>query len=117
MNSKIISADSHMDLGWLPADVFTSRVEAKWKDRMPKIVDTADGRFWVCDGIRLGGVGAVGGSGRVYTPGRWKRADRFAESGLFTDGLGRPADPDQCWRDQDRDGVCAEVLYGLSSIS
>jgi predicted TIM-barrel fold metal-dependent hydrolase len=86
-------------------------------DRVPHIEGFGDGRYWVADGVRLSGVEAVGSAGRPYTAGRWRRADRFAETGLFDDGLCRPANPDQRWRDQDRDGVCAEVLYGLFGVT
>ena len=113
----IISADSHMDIGWLPPDVFTSRVKRQWADRVPRIEETTEGRFWVADGIRLSGVEAVGSAGRPYTAGRWLRADRFAETGLFEDGLRRPANPAQRLTDQDRDGVEAEVLYGLFGVT
>jgi predicted TIM-barrel fold metal-dependent hydrolase len=117
VNTPIISADSHIDLGWLPPDLFTSRVPSQWKERAPKIVETDHGQMWVADGVSLSGVASVGSAGRPYRPGRWKRADRFAETALFTDGLGRPANPEERWRDQDRDGVSAEVLYGLFGVS
>jgi uncharacterized protein len=116
-SEPMISADSHVDLGWMPADTFTSRVPSRWRDRAPVIVSTGDGDRWVADDIALSGVAAVGSAGRPYTPGRWQRADRFAETGLFSDGLRRPANPDERWRDQDRDGMHAEVLYGLFGIT
>jgi uncharacterized protein len=86
-------------------------------ERVPRIQQEADGRYWVADGVRLSGVEAVGSAGRPYTPGRWQRADRFADSGLFTDGLRRPANPAERIRDQERDGVVAEVLYGLFGVT
>src|SRR2546421_6051606 len=67
----VISADSHIDIGWLPADTFTSRVPASWRTRAPEIVDTDGGPKWVADGTVLSGVAAVGSRGRRYTRGRW----------------------------------------------
>src|SRR5678815_731759 len=112
IDPPIISADSHIDIGWLPADTFTSRVPAAWRDRAPRIVTTDTGeQQWVAGATMLSGVQAVGSRGRPYSPGRWQRADKMADTGLFTDGQCRPANPDARLLDQDRDGVAAEVLY------
>ena len=35
MGYRIISADSHLDLIWVPHDAFTSRAPAEWKDKVP----------------------------------------------------------------------------------
>src|SRR5436853_4140301 len=54
--------------------------------------------------------------GRLYEPGKMHRADRMAEAGLYTDGLKgirRPGDPDLRAKELDRDGVDAEVIYGV----
>jgi len=107
----VISADSHIDIGWLPADTFTSRVPESWRSRAPEIVDTDGGPKWVADGTVLSGVAAVGSRGRRYTRGRWQRADRMADTGLFTDGLHRPANPEARILDQDRDGVEAMIEH------
>jgi predicted TIM-barrel fold metal-dependent hydrolase len=58
----------------------------------------------------------MGSAGREYVPGRIHRADRMASTGLYEDGkkgIRRLSDPDLRLRDQDRDGVQAEVLYGI----
>jgi uncharacterized protein len=111
----VISADTHMDLGWLPPDTFTSRMSTTWGDRIPRVTSTPDGPRWVSGDIELSGVAGVGSSGRPYTKGRWKRADRMAETELYQDGNLRPAHPHYRLLDQDRDGVDAEVIYGLFS--
>ena len=55
---KIISSDSHV---FEPADLWTSRVEAKFQDRAPHVVrrEEDDTDWWVCDGVK----GLSGGSG------------------------------------------------------
>ena len=61
-------------------------------------------------------VGGVGSAGRLYEPGKQHRADRMAEAGLYEDGkkgLRRPGDPDLRAKELDRDGVDAEVIYGV----
>ena len=58
----------------------------------------------------------MGSAGREYVPGRIHRADRMAETGLYSDGkkgIRRLTDPELRLKDQDRDGVQAEVLYGI----
>ena len=39
MEYKVISGDSHIDLAWLPADLFTSRAPTNLKDRVPRVVE------------------------------------------------------------------------------
>jgi uncharacterized protein len=114
---KVISADSHLDLGWLPRDAFTSRVPASWKDRVPRVVETPDGPQWTADGVPLGGVAGVGSLGRPYVEGKWRRADEMKQTGLYDDGLHRPANPEGRIQDQDRDGICAEVIYGIFGLT
>ena len=45
MDYQVISADSHIDLFWLPEDLFVSQAPARLKKRMPKVIDTQQGRF------------------------------------------------------------------------
>src|SRR5262245_17436853 len=54
MDYKLISCDDHLDLNMLPADLWTSRMPEKFKERAPR-VEERDGRaVWVCDGEVLG---------------------------------------------------------------
>ena len=67
-------------------------------------------------GAALGLACGMGAAGREYVPGRIHRSDRMAATGLYEDGkrgIRRLTDPDLRLRDQDRDGVQAEVLYGI----
>src|SRR5437667_32725 len=45
MALRVMSADSHMDLVYLPPDTFTSRMDPKWGDAAPHVVER-DGRKW-----------------------------------------------------------------------
>ena len=48
MDYRPISADSHMDMGYIPADTFTARAPAEWRDRMPRVVEGGPhGPGWV----------------------------------------------------------------------
>jgi uncharacterized protein len=117
MRYEMISADCHLDLCWLPTDLFVTRASAAMRDRMPHVIDGAKGKTWVTKkGANLGLVNGMGSAGREYVPGRIHRADRMAATGLYEDGkkgIRRLSDPDLRLKDQDRDGVQAEVLYGI----
>jgi len=49
MNYRIISADDHIDLQWLPKDLWQKRVPAEWRERAPKVVDGDDRVMWASD--------------------------------------------------------------------
>src|SRR5262245_54157806 len=117
MRYEAISADCHVDLCWLPPDLFTSNASAALRDRMPYVGDGPQGKMWTTKkGANLGVVNGMGSAGRQYTPGKIHRSDRMAETGLYDDGkkgIRRLTEPELRIKDQDRDGVQAEVLYGV----
>ena len=39
MDKKVISADGHLDLFFLPPDTFTARTTDRLKDKVPKVVN------------------------------------------------------------------------------
>ena len=46
MQYKRISADCHLDMPWLPAGLLVSEAKRELKERMPYVVDGADGPHW-----------------------------------------------------------------------
>jgi predicted TIM-barrel fold metal-dependent hydrolase len=112
-----ISADCHIDLCWLPPDLFTSNASTALKDRMPYVTDGPKGPRWVTKkGANFGLMNGMGSAGREYVPGKIHRSDRMAATGLYEDGkqgIRRLTDPELRLKDQERDGVEAEVLYGI----
>ncbi|MDE0815074.1 MAG: amidohydrolase family protein [Alphaproteobacteria bacterium] len=121
MGEDVISADCHVDLIWLPPDLFTSNAQSQMKDRMPYVVDGEKGKKWVSrNGAEFGLMNGMGSAGREYVPGAIARSDRMAAEGLFEDGkkgIRRLTDPDLRVKDQDRDGIRGEVLYGILGAS
>src|SRR5437867_4601828 len=108
MEYRIISADDHIDLQWLPKDLWQTRVPAQWRERAPKVVDTADGPYWTCGndrwdswGGRKGAAGAQGG-----------RRTAIERGGVLEPGVLRPTTTELRLADMDRDGVDATVMYG-----
>jgi len=117
MQYKRISADCHLDMIWLPPDLFTSEAPQAMKDQMPYVTETPRGHEWVANnGAKFGLVGGVGSGGQPYVKGRQGRADRMAETGLYDDGvkgIRRAGDPELRIKEMDRDSVDAEVIYGV----
>lgn len=121
MEYHVISADCHIDLPWLPPELFVSQASKALRDRMPYVEKTDKGEFWVTkSGARFGLRNGMGSAGRKYVPGEIYRSDRMAAEGLYRDGengIPRLTDPSMRIQDQDRDGVQAEVLYGVLGAS
>jgi len=108
MNYRIISADDHIDLQWLPKDLWQKRVAAEWRERAPKVVDAPDGPCWVCSGDRWdpwgGRRGAAGAQGG--------RRTALEKGGVLEPGVLRPTTTALRLADMDRDSVDATVMYG-----
>jgi predicted TIM-barrel fold metal-dependent hydrolase len=117
MRYEVISADCHVDLCWLPPELFTENASSAMRSRMPYVSEGPNGLQWTTQrGANLGLVNGMGSAGRQYVPGKIHRSDRMASTGLYEDGkrgIRRLTDPDLRVKDQDRDGVQAEVLYGV----
>ena len=117
MKYSVISADCHIDLPWLPPDLFVSEATLQFRHRMPYVDRTEQGEFWTTkNGARFGLRNGMGSAGRRYVPGEIHRSDRMAEQGLYRDGakgIPRLIDPELRVKDQDLDGVQAEVIYGV----
>ena len=121
MKYKRISADCHLDLGWLPSELFVSEASSALKDRMPYVVDSPDGPAWTTKrGAHLGLTKAVGVVGRKYRKGAQHRFDVMAQTGIYEDGargINRVGDPHLRIKDMERDGVDAEVIYGVLAVA
>lgn len=116
MAYNIISADGHIDLRVMPGDAFTSRASSKWVDRVPKIIETENGPRWFCDGVDL--VTLPGSSQANMVPpekGISKHIDRMYEAGFY-EGGSHPVTPALRLKDQEIDGVDAEVIYGIFAV-
>ena len=107
--TTIISADDHMDLNELPADLWQKRLPAKFRDAAPKVVvDPKRGPVWEADGARWGPHG----------PGRpGSMPGLFEKAGIEGDWTVRPSNPKLRMEDMDTDGVSAQIIYpGLKGI-
>ena len=91
----VISADDHLDIHAMPPDVWSTRLPKEWRDAGPRVEETDDGPWWVCEGRR------------VSPSGRKEKGYISANDHGF-----RPGQPGTRLEDMDRDGVRAQVVYG-----
>lgn len=101
---QIVSADDHIDMQWLPRDLWTARAPATLRDRVPQVRDSATGAMWYLGDQPLApyGVASMGGGLRSGL----ERGDSVRE------GEFRPTTPKLRLEDMARDGVSASVMYG-----
>jgi predicted TIM-barrel fold metal-dependent hydrolase len=104
MASSIVSADSHV---LEPADLWTTRLDNRFRDRAPRVVRKPDGPGYqfVAPGIRPFAVATgwgLGKSGKELAEQLTKGYEAARASGW---------DPAERIKDQEIDGVAAEVLY------
>ena len=123
MDYKVISADTHLDVNWLPGNLFTDNAPAHLKDKMPYVANQKNGgKAWEIEGEYMCGAGVGGNLTKdfaAYVPGQSHHLDRMAEVGFFDGlekGINHPSDPQLRIKDQDIDGVDAEVMYGILGI-
>ncbi len=115
MKYNVISADAHVDLNFIPPDLFVSNAPAQWRDKVPRVVETEEGAEWWANGIYL--APSMGRWSSTLTPGNEERYAKMAATGFLDDaGKGRPhpTTVELRLKDQNLDGVDAEVIYGLT---
>ena len=110
---NLVSGDSHVDMSWLPGDLFVKNAPAHLKEKVPQIVETDDGLRWVAEGSTLGVANSAGHAFNTPTRGNRKRTDRMLDIGFY-DGLPHPTDPELRLKDMALDGVDGEILYGIT---
>jgi predicted TIM-barrel fold metal-dependent hydrolase len=93
----IVSADAHANE---PADLWATRIDAKYRERVPRVTVDANGVKWrVSEGHR---------------PDRL-RTDELVGEDRLRQLAG--ADPEERLRDMDRDGIDAEVIFPNKGLS
>ena len=107
---RIISTDDHV---FEPADIWTERLESKYRDRAPRIQRLDDGNdWWVCNEARLCFLqGGTQVGLRFEEPEKIKFGDRY-------DNI-RPGGyiPEERIKDMDMDGVDVSVVYPSCGLS
>ena len=100
---RVISSDNHV---FEVPDLWTSRIEPKFRDRAPRLVHEEDSDWWYCEGIKGISLSAGSQAGRRFEePEKLTRKDRFENV--------RPGGyiPDEHIKDMDADGVDISIVY------
>ena len=101
---RVISADNDV---FEPADLWTSRIEPRFRDRAPNIArDEDDADYWWCDGKRRVSLSAGTQAGK-----RFEEPEKLSPK--HTAGEIRPGGyiPEEHIKDMDFDGVDVSVIY------
>jgi len=101
MQYNLISGDNHIDLTYLPPDLWSSQAPGKWKLMVPRVEELEDGCHWFVDAQDKGMWNGVGPGFLPYTRGMFGHIDEMrdiASSGIRAPapGRGRPR-PSSGW--------------------
>ncbi len=106
MTHWFISADDHIDLRWLPKDLWSERLPARLRDRGPRVIENDNGAYWSWEGRIFSPHGyytAAQGSGAMWA---------IERGGVMRPGELRPTTAELRLRDMDRDGAEVSIMYG-----
>ena len=106
---RVVSSDDHV---FEPVDLWTSRIEPRFRDRAPHVGRYEDGQWWVCDGVRAVGLGSGAQAGVRFED---HRKLTFADE---IENL-RPGGwiPEEHVKDMDIDGVDVSIVYPTAAMS
>jgi predicted TIM-barrel fold metal-dependent hydrolase len=104
----IISSDSHVIE---PPDLWTARIEPRFRERAPRVVPEEDGDWWFVDGIRTNSF-----QGGVQAGLRFERPDALRHAGRFADVRPGGYLPEAHLKDNEADGIYGSVLYPTEGL-
>jgi len=104
VDELIISSDSHV---FEPPDLWTTRIDAGFRDRAPRLVRVGDADHLVVEGGQtIAGIGLISNAGA-----RFAAPETISDHGRFEDVHRGGYDPERHLEDMQADGVAGEVLY------
>ncbi len=109
MDHDLISVDDHIDLQYLPRDLWTSRLPAKLRDAGPRVVEEDNGYAWVCGDRRWGNW--AGGPVKGPRPPRDYQT-ALERGGVDEPGVLRPTIAELRLADMTQDGIEASFMFG-----
>lgn len=107
MPAGFVSADDHIDLCYLPPDMWRQRVSKKFRDQAPRVAETPKGLYWMREGKPWGNAGSRSGDGRKVV---------FDLTGVPEQpepGVWRPTTPKYRLQDMDQDGIASQIIYNF----
>lgn len=105
---KMISSDSHI---MEPPDLWQDRIEARYRDRAPRVVQEHDGDWWIVDGLRTNSFQGGAQPGK-----RFDNAESLRPSAKFADVRPGAYIPEENIKDNEADGIYGSVLYPTEGL-
>jgi predicted TIM-barrel fold metal-dependent hydrolase len=105
---KVISSDNHIHE---PVDLWTSRMDLKFKDRAPHIEHLEEGDWWFCDGRKV-----LGGGGGANAGVRFEDPDKLSSSHRMEEGRLGGYIPEEHVKDLDIDGMDVSIIYPSTGV-
>ena len=100
---RVISADSHVIE---PRDLWSTRIDPKFRDRAPRIERLEEGDWWFCDGRKVLDL-----SPGTQTGLRFEEPEKLSRVGRVEDVRPGGYIPEEHVKDMDIDGVDVSILY------
>ena len=100
---RVVSSDNHI---FEPPDLWTQRMQPKFRDRGPRLVPEDGGDFWICDGTRLMSSSAASQPGV-----RFEAPDQLSKLGAFEDVRPGAYIPEEHVKDMEIDGIDVSIIY------
>ena len=104
---RVISSDNHVTE---PVDLWTSRAESKFKDRLPYVDRLEEGDWWICDGRKVLQVAGNPLGLRFEEPEKLTAETRI--EGVPLGGY----IPEEHVKDMDIDGVDVSIVYPTTGL-
>ena len=105
---RIISADEHVHE---PVDLWTTRAEPGFRDRVPYVVRQEDSDRWYCDGQMLIALNGATQTGLRFEEKGHQENTRLNRTGRVEDKLPGSFIAEERVKDMDLDGIAVSVIY------
>lgn len=106
---RVISSDNHV---FEPPDLWTTRIDTRFKDRAPRIVRLEDGGdTWVCGDQSFMGTAPGAQAGR-----RFEDPEALTKEDVFENVLPGGYIPEEHVKDMDVDGIDVSIVYPTAGL-
>ena len=106
---RIISADDHIVE---PQDLWTTRLDSKFRDQAPRIIREEGSDWWYCEGRKLIGMAITG----AQTGKRFDSPESMSFDDVYENVRLGGYIPEEHVKDMDTDGVDVSLLYPTVSL-
>ena len=104
----VLSSDSHTIE---PPDLWTSRMESRFREKAPRLISEETGDWWYIEGQRTNSV-----QGGTQTGVRFEHPEELSMAGRWENVRSGGYMPDERIKDLDADGVYGEVVYPTEGL-